>query len=84
MYFFAFEEDLAFFFGEKCEVLAHAYVKARVPFSSALADNDSASFGELTTVQLFSALKHDGHKELTAVLDAWMTQADAESVHIGR
>ena len=34
-------------------------------------------FGELTSVQLFSALKHDGHKELTAVLDAWMTQMQA-------
>ena len=26
-----------------------------------------------TSVQLFSALKHDGHKELIAVLDAWLT-----------
>ena len=30
-------------------------------------------FGELTSVQLFSALKHTGHKDLTAVLDAWLT-----------
>ena len=28
---------------------------------------------DLTSVQLFSALKHDGHKELIAVLDAWLT-----------
>lgn len=28
---------------------------------------------ELVSVQLFSALKHTGHKELTAVLDAWLT-----------
>jgi GTP-binding protein len=28
---------------------------------------------ELASVQLFSALKHDGHKELIAVLDAWLT-----------
>ncbi len=31
---------------------------------------------ELTSVQLFSALKHDGHLELIAVLDAWFTAAD--------
>jgi GTP-binding protein len=28
---------------------------------------------DLTSVQLFSALKHQGHKELIAVLDAWLT-----------
>lgn len=28
---------------------------------------------ELVSVQLFSALKHEGHKELIAVLDAWLT-----------
>lgn len=28
---------------------------------------------ELTSVQLFSALKHEGHKELIAVLDNWLT-----------
>lgn len=28
---------------------------------------------ELTSVQLFSALKHEGHKELIAVLDGWLT-----------
>ena len=28
---------------------------------------------DLASVQLFSALKHDGHKELIAVLDAWLT-----------
>jgi GTP-binding protein len=27
------------------------------------------------SVQLFSALKHDGHKELIAVLDGWLTDA---------
>ena len=31
---------------------------------------------DLTSVQLFSALKHDGHKELTAVLDTWLTNAE--------
>lgn len=30
---------------------------------------------ELTSVQLFSALKHEGHKELIAVLDGWLTDA---------
>tara|TARA_R110002110_G_scaffold205066_7_gene417095 strand:- start:229338 stop:229997 length:660 start_codon:yes stop_codon:yes gene_type:complete len=30
---------------------------------------------ELASVQLFSALKHSGHKELIAVLDAWLTDA---------
>jgi len=29
--------------------------------------------GELVSVQLFSALKHEGHKELIAVLDRWLT-----------
>lgn len=37
---------------------------------------------ELVSVQLFSALKHTGHKELTAVLDTWLTDtsvyADSE------
>jgi GTP-binding protein len=28
----------------------------------------------LASVQLFSALKHDGHKELIAVLDTWLTR----------
>ena len=32
-----------------------------------------AEHKELVSVQLFSALKHDGHKELTTVLDAWLT-----------
>jgi GTP-binding protein len=31
---------------------------------------------ELTSVQLFSALKHEGHKELIAVLDGWLTDVD--------
>jgi GTP-binding protein len=31
------------------------------------------SQADLTSVQLFSALKHQGHKELIAVLDAWLT-----------
>jgi GTP-binding protein len=30
-------------------------------------------YADLTSVQLFSALKHTGHKELIAVLDAWLT-----------
>jgi len=30
---------------------------------------------ELVSAQLFSALKHTGHKELTAVLNAWLTDA---------
>ena len=29
--------------------------------------------GDRASVQLFSALKHDGHKELIEVLDAWLT-----------
>lgn len=32
-----------------------------------------ASLGDLVSVQLFSALKHQGHEELTAVLDHWLT-----------
>jgi GTP-binding protein len=28
---------------------------------------------DLASVQLFSALKHDGHEELIAVLDTWLT-----------
>jgi GTP-binding protein len=31
---------------------------------------------DLVSVQLFSALKHDGHDELTAVLDAWLTEME--------
>lgn len=31
-------------------------------------------YGDLVSVQLFSALKHSGHKELIAVLNAWLTQ----------
>ncbi len=30
-------------------------------------------YGDLVSVQLFSALKHSGHKELIAVLNAWLT-----------
>ncbi len=30
---------------------------------------------ELVSMQLFSALKHTGHKELISVLDAWLTDA---------
>ena len=33
------------------------------------------SYGELVSVQLFSALKHSGHDELRTVLDAWLTDA---------
>lgn len=36
------------------------------------------SHRELVSVQLFSALKHSGHKELRAVLDRWLTD---ESVY---
>ena len=32
-----------------------------------------AEHGDLVSVQLFSALKHTGHPELIAVLDAWLT-----------
>ena len=32
---------------------------------------------ELASVQLFSALKHNGHKELTALLNTWLTDAGA-------
>ncbi|MEE4280076.1 MAG: ribosome biogenesis GTP-binding protein YihA/YsxC [Halieaceae bacterium] len=31
--------------------------------------------GDLATVQLFSSLKHEGHDELRAVLDRWLTDA---------
>lgn len=30
-------------------------------------------FRDMTSAQLFSSLKHQGHKELIAVLDAWLT-----------
>jgi GTP-binding protein len=30
-------------------------------------------YGQLVSVQLFSAIKHSGHKELIEVLDAWLT-----------
>ena len=32
-------------------------------------------YRQLASVQLFSALKHDGHKELIKVLNAWLTDA---------
>lgn len=32
-----------------------------------------ANLGDLVSVQLFSALKHEGHDELIAVLDRWLT-----------
>ena len=32
-------------------------------------------YGELASAQLFSALKHSGHKELIEVLDAWLTDS---------
>jgi len=41
---------------------------------------------DLTSVQLFSALKHEGHKELIVVLDAWLTDVNADAAsgeHIG-
>jgi GTP-binding protein len=31
---------------------------------------------DLVSMQLFSALKHQGHKELIAVLDNWLTTTD--------
>jgi GTP-binding protein len=31
--------------------------------------------GELISLQLFSALKHQGHAELTAILDVWLTDS---------
>ncbi|MEP1593511.1 MAG: ribosome biogenesis GTP-binding protein YihA/YsxC, partial [Halieaceae bacterium] len=34
-----------------------------------------AEHGDLVSVQLFSALKHTGHQELIAVLNAWLTDA---------
>lgn len=37
-----------------------------------------AHLGDLATVQLFSALKHEGHAELIAILDRWLTDV---SVH---
>lgn len=37
-----------------------------------------AHLGDLATVQLFSALRHEGHRELIAVLDRWLTDT---SVH---
>jgi GTP-binding protein len=49
----------------------------RGPASSALLQVRAAlePHADLTSVQLFSALKHQGHKELIAVLDAWLTSA---------
>lgn len=40
--------------------------------------NSLQSHVDLVSVQLFSALKHDGHKELTAVLDAWLTEIEEQ------
>lgn len=34
-----------------------------------------AAHAELVSVQLFSALKHTGHEQLVAVLNAWLTDA---------
>ncbi len=34
---------------------------------------------ELVSIQLFSALKHTGHQELTAVLDNWLTDSTGHS-----
>ncbi len=44
-----------------------------------------AHLEDLASVQLFSALKHQGHQELIAVLDRWLTdtsvlEPEAESV----
>ncbi|MCB1689403.1 MAG: YihA family ribosome biogenesis GTP-binding protein [Halioglobus sp.] len=35
---------------------------------------------DLVSAQLFSALKHDGHKELIAVLDHWLTDTGVDQV----
>jgi len=35
--------------------------------------NQLAEHSELVSVQLFSALKHTGHQELTTVLNSWLT-----------
>lgn len=35
---------------------------------------DIRQHGELVSAQLFSALKHSGHKELIAVLNTWLTK----------
>lgn len=54
----------------------------RGPASSALLQVQKAlePHQELTTAQLFSALKHQGHKELINVLNAWLTD---DSVYLG-
>jgi GTP-binding protein len=52
----------------------------RGPASAALLKvrADLGSYQELVTVQLFSALKHEGKEELVTVLNAWLTD---ESVY---
>ena len=47
------------------------------PASSALLQVRAqlSSYGELASVQLFSALKHSGREELVTVLDAWLTDS---------
>tara|TARA_R110000823_G_scaffold125385_2_gene252005 strand:- start:10981 stop:11631 length:651 start_codon:yes stop_codon:yes gene_type:complete len=47
----------------------------RGPASQALlgARKELAPWGDLVSAQLFSALKHQGHAELTKVLDAWLS-----------
>jgi GTP-binding protein len=49
----------------------------RGPASSALLKvrSELQPYRELASVQLFSATKHSGHKELIKVLDAWLTDA---------
>ncbi|MEZ5502802.1 MAG: ribosome biogenesis GTP-binding protein YihA/YsxC [Halioglobus sp.] len=49
----------------------------RGPASAALLQVRSqlGSHADLASVQLFSALTHQGHGELVTVLDAWLTQA---------
>lgn len=44
---------------------------------------DLEPYRDLTSAQLFSALKHQGHQELNAVLNAWLTDSsvyDSETV----
>jgi GTP-binding protein len=37
------------------------------------------AYADLASAQLFSALKHEGHRELIAVLDAWLTNTSEQT-----
>lgn len=56
-------------------LLTKADKLSRGPAKQALMEvrNATAHLGELISAQLFSALKHQGHGELIAVLDRWLT-----------